>query len=184
MKQGVKMYFTGRPCPKGHIAQRYVSSMTCASCGALRSWAKQNPDKEKAVKKAYRNRNPELVRAWKLANQKRNRATANARQRRYVEANKASVYTRTEAWAKANPAKGCAKTMRYHADKLQRTPSWSDQDAIQGMYDLAAVFRSVGLSIEVDHVIPLRGKTVSGLHVPDNLQLIHSSMNRSKSNHF
>lgn len=116
--------------------------------------------------------------------QKRNRASANARNRRYVEANRDAVYARSAAWAKANPGKVTARSRRYQAEKLQRTPPWADHFVIDGMYELAAIFRGVGLNVEVDHEVPLRGRNVSGLHVHDNLRLIHSSVNKAKANHF
>lgn len=186
LRGGLQRYFTGKPCPHGHVAERYVKTWQCVECVSAYAswWATQNPEESKAINEAYRKRNPKLVKAWKSASQKRNRASANARQARYVEANKESVYARTEAWAKSNPAKGAAKTRRRQAAALQRTPAWADQDAILGMYELAQIFRNVGLEIEVDHEIPLRGKNVSGLHVHDNLRLIHPIANRIKSNHF
>lgn len=167
---GADQYFTGKPCPHGHISMRRVSG-ACCGCSAITS-------------SAYQKVNKERFKEWKLASQKRNRASANERQRRYREANTERTRAATSAWAKANPGKCAAKWARYHADKLQRTPAWADAEAIDGMYWLCGVFRSVGLDLHVDHVIPLRGKAVSGLHVPDNLQLVHSSANRAKSNRF
>lgn len=200
VKQGLKRYFNGVPCPRGHIAERLVKGgcLVCDRADTLararansedrarrtREYRALNPEKVAKAKKEYRATNPLKVKAWKSASQKRNRASANLRQRRYVEANKDAVYARTEAWAKANPGKVCASTRRYQADKLQRTPPWANHYEIQGMYELASVFRGVGLDVEVDHAIPLRGRVVSGLHVPDNLQLINSTSNKFKSNHF
>lgn len=51
---------------------------------------------------------------------------------------------------------------------------------IQGMYDFCKIFSG----FEVDHIIPLNGKNVSGLHVLGNLQVLPVSVNRSKGNKF
>lgn len=44
--------------------------------------------------------------------------------------------------------------------------------------------RLVGLDVQVDHRIPLRGKLVCGLHVHQNLRIVNSSLNKSKLNKF
>ena len=82
------------------------------------------------------------------------------------------------AWSKRNPEVGRFHTMKRHAAKLQRTPSWSDMDAIQLIYENAPK------NYDVDHIIPLQGGFVSGLHVPENLQYMYHTLNSSKSNKF
>ena len=49
---------------------------------------------------------------------------------------------------------------------------------IQGLYQFCRIFKG----FEVDHIIPLRGKTVSGFHVENNLQVIPKFINIAKSN--
>lgn len=74
------------------------------------------------------------------------------------------------------------------AMKLQRTPSWLteiDKERIQNEYKLAALqTKLTGELWHVDHVIPLQGKLVSGLHVPSNLKAIRGKENISKHNRF
>ena len=70
----------------------------------------------------------------------------------------------------------------------QRTPNWltvTDFERMQNEYKLAALQTKItGESWHVDHVIPLQGKLVSGLHVPSNLKAIKGVDNISKKNRF
>jgi hypothetical protein len=66
----------------------------------------------------------------------------------------------------------------------QATPNWLselDELFIKEIYSLA-VLRSnaIGIEYQVDHIIPLHGKNVCGLHVPDNLQLLSAKANQQK----
>ncbi len=105
--------------------------------------------------------------------QAKNNAASLAWAKKYPEkANAASV-----AWAKKNPAKNAAKRAKYYAAKLQRIPPWADLGAIKQVYVEA---QQKGL--HVDHIYPLRGTLVSGLHVENNLQLLTQAANSSKGN--
>lgn len=63
--------------------------------------------------------------------------------------------------------------------KLKRIPSWADMTKIREIYKNA---KELGMT--VDHIIPLRGQLVSGLHVENNLQLLPSKLNSSKGNKY
>lgn len=69
------------------------------------------------------------------------------------------------------------------AAKLLRAVSWADRGAIAAIYAQAAeMTRATGVQHKVDHVIPLRGRNVSGLHVETNLQILTKRDNARKSN--
>lgn len=67
---------------------------------------------------------------------------------------------------------------QMRALKLQRTPAWSETDEIIDFYN------NCPIGYHVDHIVPLQGKTVSGLHVLTNLQYLLASENQSKGNKF
>jgi hypothetical protein len=94
-----------------------------------------------------------------------------------VEERNAQLSQASCRWAKKYPAKSLARNARYRASKLQRTPKWADHDAIAAWYEAATAF-----GFEVDHIVPLKGKFVSGLHVHNNLQLLTKSENCEKGN--
>jgi hypothetical protein len=86
------------------------------------------------------------------------------------------------------PEKVNAKEVKRKTAKMNRTPPWLTEDdfwLIEQAYDLAAKRTQMfGFSWHVDHIIPLQGKIVSGLHVPLNLQVIPAAINTSKQNKF
>jgi len=71
-----------------------------------------------------------------------------------------------------------ADCMKRHADKLKRTPVWSETNLIKDFY------KKCPKGYHVDHIIPLNGKTVSGLHVLSNLQHLPAHENLTKHNKF
>jgi len=89
-------------------------------------------------------------------------------------------------FADKNPAKMNAKSMKRHTSKIKRTPPWLTKEhfkQIEDMYIRAKIAEDfTGDKYHVDHIIPLQGKTVSGLHVPWNLQLLPAAKNISKGN--
>lgn len=61
---GLTRYFTGTPCPHGHIAERLVSNCQCVPCGnaKVKAQAKRNPGYHAKKTREWRRRNPEAVR--------------------------------------------------------------------------------------------------------------------------
>ena len=203
---GLKRYFTGKLCKYGHVAERFMNG-TCMACRAAHyaankegvraynaayckanqervattkaAWAKRNPERRRAAEAAYKTRNPSKVAARKAVYRAANREKIAAHLAAYYVANK-------EKWAayrKDNPGKRNATQAKRASAKLQRTPSWANPKKIERIYELAAwLSRFTGIRYEIDHVIPLQGKFISGLHVETNLQILTKSANSSKGN--
>jgi hypothetical protein len=126
--------------------------------------------------------------AWKMANpemakQHQKQASAN----KYIN-DKELILARNKAWKQANPAKVAAMDAKRRASVLQRTPKWltsSELLRIECMYSLASMLNKHSVKLwHVDHIIPLQGKKVSGLHVYSNLRVMPSSENLAKSNRY
>lgn len=84
----------------------------------------------------------------------------------------------TSQWQKDNKAKVNSKTRAYQAKKARALPPWADLSAIAEFYDKCPE------GYEVDHVVPIAGRYVCGLHTLENLQYLTITENRRKSNKY
>lgn len=88
-------------------------------------------------------------------------------------------------WKRKNKDSVNANTAKRRAARLNATPEWLNSGhmaEIEGMYLYAQIFSQIGEQLHVDHIVPLQGENVCGLHAPWNLQVIPASENLSKSN--
>jgi len=88
----------------------------------------------------------------------------------------------SKKYIKNNRDKYNSYLAKYRANKLQAAPKWLSDKQLEDIKDIYKEARKLGL--EVDHIIPLQGSNVCGLHVPWNLQLLSRQENASKSNKF
>jgi len=137
----------------------------------VNAWSAANPEKVKTAKKKYAENNREAMRV---------------RITKWREENKEKMQAARDAWYEKNKHRVLASSRKRQLAKIQRTPKWLTKDdfwMIGQAYELAALrTKMFGFSWHVDHILPLQGKTVSGLHVPTNLQVIIGSENCRKAN--
>lgn len=190
---GEATYVPESPCARGHLL-RSTSSGSCIECRRLTEKSRyyKDPQKTKAKVKLKYYANADTIRAKRRAAYEKNR-----------EVEKAVAKIRSAEWrlknpqhegskiAKArykaeNPAKVNADTAKRRVAKLKRSPAWLTQDdlwLIEQAYELAQLrTKMFGFAWHVDHIFPLQGRVVSGLHVPNNLQVIPWLDNLSKAN--
>lgn len=184
------IYDIGIPCRKGHTTGRYTVSKKCVQCAkdAASAWNRANPDKYRANAKKYRESHPDRVAAqyrnWRVNNpdkvKKKNDAWQTANWDKYLNI--------SSGWKKKNRAHVNAKAKQRKLSQSQRTPKWlTEQDLvdIKKFYVLAdELTKAYGFPWHVDHIVPLNGRNVSGLHVVTNLQVIPGSENSRKGNRY
>lgn len=187
---GLKTYNTGKPCKRGHFADRYATGAKCIECALVQSveWRTANPEKYLVSVQKWIDNNRELhgtrVRRWQDANKDKVRADAKA----WVAANPEKVKAKALRHIKKHPDAYTARSVASAAKRAKRVPQWLTSDdrwMMREAYSLAKLRTELfGFKWEVDHIIPLRGNLVSGLHVPTNLQVLPKTENRNKRNHY
>jgi len=120
-------------------------------------------------------------------NQK-NRAALSEAKKVYNQKNRDAVAKRVKIWKKANPEKVTAHKASRRARKKQAQPPWLTEEhfnQIKAKYKNSKRMKKLtGILHHVDHIVPLSGENVCGLHVPWNLQVIPAKHNLKKNNRF
>ena len=148
----------------------------------LAIWRANNRDKTRAAQQRYYEKNKEVCDARvKESHSKKPEYYAQKSTEWQNENKERHLQNRRNSYAR-NSAKEIER-VRRRQKKIRHGEMFmnqAEQAEVQGMYDFCQIFKS----FEVDHIIPLNGKTVSGLHILSNLQVLPISVNRSKGNKF
>lgn len=103
--------------------------------------------------------------------------------RKWQKTNKQRVFKIQKDWIKRNPGYRTYLSTRRRLIEKRQTPKWADLKAIRNIYDLSRQFtEGTGVQHEVDHYYPLRGETVCGLHVVENLRILTVTEHKPKRN--
>lgn len=134
----------------------------------------------KQVNKQWREKNAEKIKQRARASFERRRMESYERRRKWGKENPEKIRTAARSRYQTNPAKYVAQTAERRTISKAATPRWLTNDHRS---QIAAVYAEAArLGLTVDHIVPLKGKTVCGLHVPWNLQLMTAAENSRKSN--
>ena len=147
--------------------------LRCKACHSksVRAWQQ----KDGGIKHAencdrYRKENPDRQRQNLRDWRERNRERYRNNEYEWRVKNSISVYARNKE--------------RTERQKLA-TPIWADVEKIVAIYcEARRLTADTGIKWHVDHLIPLCGELVSGLHIHSNLRVIPATENLRKNNHF
>lgn len=167
------------PIDNFHKSVNRLSGLTSQCKNCYKDFYEENSEIIIARVKKYEENNPE----------KRGKVNKN-----YYKENKKYHIDKASKWNKNNPEKASksqrlydkanqprknARTALYRARKIQATPSWLSS---QQKDEIRRIYENCPKGFQVDHIIPLRGKNVRGLHVPWNLQYLPALENNVKGN--
>lgn len=143
-----------------------------------------NYERDKAYRKQYKLENKERITRSNKQYREINRERVRASQRSYKERNYDKVLKSSRDYRERNKP----RYAKYRSDRrgveARATPSWLTQEQhklmelMWGLRELKSFL--TGVEYEVDHIVPLNGGTVCGLHVPWNLQILPKTENRKK----
>ena len=178
-----------------------TSMRTCNKCKKLLELESFHKVKSFPLGRAYTCKEcaRDRSRSWNLENKSRK---AETNRKHYLE-NRESYLDRVKksTWAKDNKERirelskirynsnnGASRVAYYRNKRRNATPSWltfCQKKEMENFYWLAKDLHLVtGEFYDVDHIVPINGKDICGLHVPWNLQILPKDLNISKSNKF
>lgn len=161
-------------CNNSIEGKRITTRFCNYKCRNIANWDKvllaatkyRKSEKGQQSIRASRSKIKEQCKAWNTNNRSRKRELDRA----YHERNQ------------GNPeylAKRCHHEAMRRARKLQATPKWLTKEHLE---QIKQIYKDCPKAYHVDHIIPLKGENVSGLHVPWNLQCLPGIVNRVKYN--
>jgi hypothetical protein len=207
--RGLKKYFTGTKCNNGHLSNRRTANGSCDECVQLSRKKNYDSEKNKIYQKQYYQQNKESLNAqskqYYIEHNERLKEYAKQNYQNnieyYLDYNK-QYYQQNKEYFKTHNKQYYQKNIdyfikywsdnagMYNANSAKRRslikqaiPTWANIDMIQKIYDkCASTTNETGIRHNVDHIVPLQGKNVCGLHCEDNLQILTETANKQKGN--
>lgn len=156
-----------------HKNRRDGLSARCKSC-------------DKEYKKEYYEINKSIINEKTSVYYKNNSSRIKKQMKEYARINKAILKNYKRKWKKDNVDKVRFTNAKRRAEKLNATPKWLTKDQLKEIANIykraKELEKTTGLKYHVDHIVPLKGKNVCGLHTPWNLQILTAEENIKKGN--
>lgn len=138
--------------------------------------------------KTYSSFNSAKISANRKSRYLKNYQKERSQQSLYAKSNRELLNSHARTFKSRHKGKVNAQTRLRQAKKLKATPSWLTEEQKTDMMRLYEVCSKINLKTgkvhHVDHIVPLQGKSICGLHVPWNLTIIPATMNLQKGNSF
>lgn len=180
LAQGIKRYFTGIPCARGHVEARLTSSRECMGCKREREQIKYKEGQAIYRKQLYEANREEKIRKQRES-ALRNYDTTLAYGKKWRNQNK----ERIKQYRIENAGAYAFYTACRRRRVKRSTPPWAELDRVKLLYEQSATLTTnTGIKYAVDHFIPITNKIVCGLHCIANLRVITREENATKGNKF
>lgn len=158
----------------------------CKACGIAQPLAgfKKNPRCKDGVAGTCKSCVNIQQKAWRAKNPDHPKGNRSEVGRRYYERNREKVLEYCRSYRKENLGKYAHYEKVRHTRKLQAMPGWLNEEQLAQIEEFYRLASEASEPTHVDHIVPLQGKNVCGLHVPWNLQLLPAIDNIRKGNRF
>lgn len=149
-----------RQGPINIVIPELYNEYYCSSC-----------QKYKSISSFYAAKSPRGCRAWC-------KECESASTKKYYTNNSDGIIKKNKEWADLNKEKTTGYKAKHKASLINRKVSWANEE------EILKIYKNCPKGYHVDHIIPLKGKLVSGLHVENNLQYLSAVENLKKSNKY
>lgn len=198
---GLKHYFTGQPCLRGHISRMHVDK-GCLECRRLATKAYREKNGERVSEQdalrgvVYRAKNKEKIKAKNAKYHIENRDRINAKKAKWRAENAESTKAASKAWREANPERAKSLVLAWHAKnadarrvhaqnrkkRIRAQGTKLSSGIIKKLHELqkglcACCREPLGEDYHLDHIMPI---ALGGPHEDSNMQLLRQKCNNEK----